>query len=132
MKKDVLTFVLAHGDISVALVQGVQQILGPQENVYTFSNQEETLPVLIEKMQTVINSNKDMAVVCFSDLKGGSCWTLANMVQKNNKNMTIISGVNLAMLVTYFNNLPDMDLPALIEKTVSDGCRGIESQTLEQ
>ena len=128
MRDHIVTFVLAHGDIAAALAGGVQKILGPQKNLFTFSNQLESLNVLAGKIQTLINDHKDKQVICFSDLKGGSCWTLASMMQKNNKDMIIISGVNLPMLITYFNNLANLDMPELIKKTVNDGCRGIQSQ----
>jgi mannose/fructose-specific phosphotransferase system component IIA len=132
MKTELLTIIITHGDIAEALIHGVQRILGPQENVFTFSNQEDSLPVIADKIQKVIDDNPAKSVVCFSDLKGGSCWTLANMIQKRNKHMTILSGVNLPMLITYFNNKSSMDLTELIDKTVNDGCRGIYRQNAEQ
>ena len=132
MKTDILTLIITHGDIAEALIQGVQKILGPQENVYTFSNQDDGLPVLAVKIQKVIDDGRDKSIVCFSDLKGGSCWTLANIIQKRNKNMTILSGVNLPMLITYFNNKTSMGLTELIDKTANDGCRGIYKQNAEQ
>ena len=131
MKNENLTFILAHSDIAEAMAKGVQKILGPQDNLYAFSNTDESLPVLSEKMQTLIDANKNKSVICFSDLKGGSCWTLAKMVQKRNEKMIILSGINLPMLVTYFNNQSSMNLPELIDKTVHDGCRGIQSQNLD-
>jgi mannose/fructose-specific phosphotransferase system component IIA len=131
MKKDILTFILAHSDIADAMAQGVQKILGPQDNLFTFSNKNESLPVLSEKIQILIDANKNKSVICFSDLKGGSCWTLSKMVQKRNKKMIIISGINLPMLVTYFNNQSSMDLSELIDKTIHDGCRGIQSENLD-
>ncbi len=132
MKNNVLTFVVAHGDIAAALTEGVQKILGPQKNLVAFSNQEDSLPVLLQKMQAMIEDHHNPAVVCFTDLKGGSCWTLANLLQKNNQQMTILSGVNLPMLVTYCNNLSGMDLPELLEKTTTDGCRGIKIQAVSK
>jgi mannose/fructose-specific phosphotransferase system component IIA len=132
MKTDLLTLIISHGNIAEALYQGVENILGAQENVYTFSNQEDSLPVLADKIQNVIDENAGKHIIFFSDLKGGSCWTLANMIQKRNKNMTILSGVNLPMLVTYFNNKSSMGIADLIDKTVNDGCRGILKQNAEQ
>ena len=131
MKTEILTFIISHGDIAESLIQGVHNILGAQEDVYTFSNQDDSLPVLADKIQTVINDNGNKYIVCFSDLKGGSCWTLANMIQKNNKNMTIMSGVNLPMLITYFNNKSSMDIADLMDKTANDGCRGIHKQSAD-
>jgi mannose/fructose-specific phosphotransferase system component IIA len=128
MKAQILTLIIAHGDVARALADGVQQIIGPQINVYTFSNQEAGLPQLLENAQTIIDSHPDDHVVCFNDLKGGSCWTLANMIQKRNPQVKLISGVNLPMLITYFNNISSMELQELIDKTAQDGCRGIVSQ----
>ena len=128
MSERILTLIITHENIGEALFTGVTSILGPQRDVHILSNKKETLPVLVSKVQKIVSSAPAKRPVCFTDLKGGSCWTLANMVQRTNPHMVIISGVNLPMLVTYFNNISHLGFNDLIDKTVTDGTRGICQQ----
>jgi mannose/fructose-specific phosphotransferase system component IIA len=121
-----LTFIVAHEDIARALYGGVQSIIGQQENVYVFSNKKDSLPLVAQKMEKYIVAANTSKMVCFTDLMGGSCWTVANMVQKKYPRLVVVSGVNLPMLITYFNNISTMEFSELIDKTKHDACRGIQ------
>jgi len=125
MNKKPLTLIFAHSNLAKALLNSVEKILGEQDETYTYSNEQDSLPVLVEKIESQIKEKNPRHIVCFTDLKGGSCWTLAGILNRKYPGLTIISGVNLPMLATYFNNREKMEPEALIEKTISDGCRGI-------
>lgn len=128
MSENILTLIITHENIADALFQGVKGILGPQPDVFLLSNKNEALPVLAQKVGKIISGSPEKRPVCFADLKGGSCWTLAHIVQRSHPHMVIISGVNLPMLITYFNNITSMGFDELISKTVADGVRGINQQ----
>jgi len=125
MNSTPLTFIVAHEDLARSLFAAVECILGKQQNVYTFTNKIDSLPVLTAKMVTLIEKQPELQVVCFTDLMGGSCWTLANMIHQKYPGMAVISGVNLPMLISYFNNCTDLPPVQLVEKTTNDGGRGI-------
>jgi PTS system mannose-specific IIA component len=125
MSDTVLTLIVAHSDLAKALLSSIEKILGKQDNTYIFSNEHDSPPVLAARIEDRIREAQPERIVCFTDLKGGSCWTLAGMLKSKYKKMTVISGVNLPMLATYFNNRQKMEMEALIEKTLADGCRGI-------
>jgi len=125
MNHKLLTFLVAHEDLSESLFRTVKKILGPQKKVFTFSNKTEGLPILAKQITEIISKYSDYSVVFFTDLKGGSCWTLAQIIKKQYPKMVIISGVNLPMLVTYFNNADTLTFTELVAKSVEDGCRGI-------
>jgi PTS system mannose-specific IIA component len=121
----ILTFIIAHEDFSAALLRTVEKILGPQPGVFTFSNRQEALPVLAGKMQELIKEQPASRVVVFVDLKGGSCWNLAGLLHHENPQVVAIAGVNVPMLVSYFNYRNELAFADLIEKTILDGSRGI-------
>ena len=129
MSKKYLTFIVAHEDLARALSESVQRIIGQVENVYTFSNKKDGLPLIVEKIGKHIEHSHAENLVCFTDLMGGSCWTVANMVKKIYPRLIVVSGVNLPMLITYFNNMLTMDFSELITKTTNDGCRGIQTKS---
>ncbi len=125
MSDPILTIIIAHSNLAKALMGSVEKMLGTQENTYAYSNEHDSMTVLAEKIESRIRDSGATNAVCFIDLKGGSCWTLARTLKHKYQNMTVISGVNLPMLTTYFNNRTRMNPSDLIEKTVADGCRGI-------
>jgi mannose/fructose-specific phosphotransferase system component IIA len=121
------TFIIAHEDLAPALLHTVEKVLGKQENVFAYSNKHDSLQVLSQKLKDKVNQLKIDHLVFFTDLKGGSCWTISNMLRKEFPDMIIFSGVNLPMLVAYFNNFRELSLDELIKKVGQDACRGITS-----
>lgn len=121
----IVTFIIAHEDFSSALLRTVEKILGPQKQVFTFSNQQDDLPVLVQRMITIIKKQRAENVVVFVDLKGGSCWNLTGMLHHQYPQLVAIAGVNVPMLVSFFNYQDDLPFEDLINKTILDGGKGI-------
>lgn len=119
------TFILTHEQMAICFQRASEKILGAQENLFPYTNMTDSLPVLEQKILTDIEKVNPDRVVCFVDLAGGSCWALANKIQKRNPRVHIISGVNMPMLVTYFSNLNEMPFTELIKKILADANRGI-------
>jgi PTS system mannose-specific IIA component len=118
-------FILTHEKMAFSLKRVTEKILGKQPYLFSYTNLEDSLPVLAQKISQKIKELQPDQIVCFVDLAGGSCWNLAMMLHKQHKNVTIISGVNMPMLVSYCTNLNEMPFVELIKKIVKDGSRGI-------
>jgi mannose/fructose-specific phosphotransferase system component IIA len=125
MKNKYATFILTHEQMAICLHKGIEKILGKQKNVFPYTNLVDALPVLAKKIGQDIQDLQPDHIVCFVDLAGGSCWSLAGMIRKKYPGTTIIAGVNMPMLVSYFSNLNDLTFEALIKKVIIDGSRGI-------
>ena len=125
MKNTIATFILTHEQVAISFKKALEKILGRQDHLYPYTNLVDALPVLAQKINADINNLHPDYIVCFVDLAGGSCWSLANMIGKQHKNVTIIAGVNMPMLVSYLSNMNDLSFEALIVKVVKDGSRGI-------
>jgi fructoselysine and glucoselysine-specific PTS system IIA component len=119
------TFIVTHEQMAICLQRAIEKILGEQKNLFPYTNLVDSLPVLAEKITQNIDEVKPDHIVFFIDLAGGSCWNLANMIQKQQKNATIIAGLNMPMLISYFSNLNEISFKELIKKVVKDGSRGI-------
>lgn len=120
-----VTFIITHEQMAVCLQRATEKILGKQPNLFPYTNLKDSLPVLAQKINQKIKKLEPDQIVCFVDLAGGSCWNLANMLHKEHQNVTIISGVNLPMLISYFTNLNEIPFAELIKKVLIDGSRGI-------
>ena len=127
MSASYATFIITHEDLSAALLRSVEKVLGKQKNVFTYSNKYDSLPVLVQNIKDRIIQAKFDYLVFFTDLKGGSCWNISNILRREFPEMAILSGVNLPMLITYFNNMKEIPFTSLIKKVIDDGCRGITS-----
>ncbi len=119
------TFILTHEKMAVCLKKAAEGILGKQQNIFPYTNMKDALPVLVKKINDNIKDVKPNRIICFVDLAGGSCWSLANMIRKQHPRMTIIAGVNMPMLLSFFNNLNELPYRELIKKVIKDGNRGI-------
>jgi len=120
-----VTFIVTHEQMAASLKRVTEKILGKQQNLFTYTNLEDSLQVLAQKINQTIEKIQPEHIIFFVDLAGGSCWNLANMLHKQHENVTIISGVNMPMLISFFTNLNEMPFAELIKKVVNDGSRGI-------
>ena len=125
MKNTIATFIFTHEQVAICFKKALEKILGRQDHLYPYTNLVDALPVLVQKINADINNLHPDYIVCFVDLAGGSCWNLAKMLNKEQKNVTIISGVNMPMLISFFTNLNEMPFEELIKKVLIDGNRGI-------
>ena len=66
------------------------------------------------------------ATLILVSLKGGSCWNAAVTAKKQNQNVEVISGVNLAMVLSFLTKRDSHQLKGLATLVLEDGIRGIE------
>ena len=125
MMSELLTIIITHERMALCLKRATEKILGKQKNFFPYSTLKYSLPVLAQKINLKIKRLNPDHIVCFVDLMGGSCWNLAHMFKQEHKNVTVISGVNLPMLISYFTNANKMSFQDFIKKVADDGSRGI-------
>lgn len=93
--------IIGHGNFSQALLNTVEKILGRQEMVDVISNESlscDSLTEILKKSMTPNNQEK----IIFVDLPGGSCAISCLNLLKENKNLKILCGINLPMLLEFF------------------------------
>ena len=126
MMSNPLTIIITHERMALCLRRATEKILGKQKNFFPYSTLKDSLPILAQKINQKIKKINPDHIVCFVDLMGGSCWNLANLFKQEHKNVTIISGVNLPMLISYFTHVNEMSFQDFITKVIDDGSRGIK------
>ena len=127
MEQEIAVFIVSHGNLAQAMLQTVEKIIGPQNNVFTFTNSKDSLPSLAEQIKKQLNEIGARQVIFFIDMMGGSCWALANMIRREYPTIAIITGVNLPMLLSCFTNISELSFPKLVQKVKESGLRGIQS-----
>ena len=91
--------VIGHGDFSAGLVSAVGQICGLADKLVVLSNMGQTP----EDIEAAIRHHlaRTGARVIFTDLPGGSATIAARRIARDNPDIVLVSGVNLATLLDF-------------------------------
>lgn len=123
--------VMTHGQIGRELVAVVEMILGPIEGLDALSNHglsgEDLQQKVAEWLAAVPTdaSGKAEPALVFIDDFGGSCGTAAQLCCGQRRDVAILSGVNLAMLLGFVTWREDSDLDELVRQIVHKGREAI-------
>ncbi|MCB9366984.1 MAG: hypothetical protein H6506_02645 [Calditrichaeota bacterium] len=116
---------VTHGTLGQSLYDAAASVLGPQEGVEIISNSGLSLDQIQSRVLEVITEDPTLIMV---DLCGGSpfmaCCSLNNLPGK----ASIVSGVNLPMLLSFFTKRNKLSLLELAETVERDAVRGIQSR----
>lgn len=110
---DRMIILCTHGKFGEELIRSAEMIMGPMKKVRAFSLMPGMDPFdYVALLEDWINTYPDTQFLCLADLYGGTPSNmLASLVQK--KNINVITGLNLAMLIECYSNLETMDMPQL-------------------
>jgi mannose/fructose-specific phosphotransferase system component IIA len=121
--------IITHGQLAEALKNVLFSIVGDKEKVVALSVSSECgLDLLCDGLERLVNELQTEYVLVFTDLLGGTPCNIALRSCKKIKNMYIISGVNLYMLITAVNLRQQQeigDINMYIEKIIEEGRRNI-------
>lgn len=118
--------IITHGNLAESLVATVEKIIGPVQSLIPLSNEGFSLKDLTNHLNPLIHDHlQDDGICLMVELRGGSCWMAAKQVIRNLKNIFIISGVNIPMLLTFITMRDSLLLTDLINKMQESGVRGI-------
>lgn len=91
--------VVGHGEFSAGLVSAVGQICGLADKLVVLSNVGQTP----QDIETTLRDHlaRTGARVIFTDLPGGSATIAARRIARDNPDLVLVSGVNLATLLDF-------------------------------
>ena len=94
--------IIGHGEFAKAMVTTAEQIVGKQSNLEVVSNKGLSCDSLSERIGKIIESSEKTQTIIFLDLPGGSCTISCYTLLKNNRDLNVICGLNLPMLIEFF------------------------------
>ncbi len=125
MSKDrtIKGIIIGHGGLAQALLDAAEKIIGPQNEVETLSNAGLSGDALCDRIVRLCKKSRKDQIV-FVDLPGGSCTISCMKVLRKKKNVHILCGMNLPMLLEFFllrHKFPARELvEILIKKAINN------------
>ena len=116
--------IITHGNLGEALLTTTGKIIGELDGVKTISNENTSLKDLISMLEIAADDWKDEDVLFMVDFCGGSCWHAAQVVKRTRENIALLSGVNLPILLAYFNKRESYKLAQLAEYLRDSSAKG--------
>jgi mannose/fructose-specific phosphotransferase system component IIA len=117
--------VLTHGQVGPALVKVVELILGPVEGLAAETNEGRSAKEMTEVVRGWLAADPGSGALLLIDDYGGSCANAAQLAARTDLPAVILSGVNLAMLLSYATWRDDLDLEELAQRLIAKGREAI-------
>jgi len=121
--------VVSHGALAEGLVDAMQMITGPQEQVAALGLAESEAPEnLIDRIEEAIDTLDDGdGVLIMVDLYGATPFNSSSrLFMESDKQIEIVTGVNLPMLVEIVISREGQNLTDLVNHAYQSGMEGIK------
>jgi PTS system mannose-specific IIA component len=119
---------VAQGNLAKSLLEAAAAIVPDTGRVVTVSNQDCALSGLPRRMSQALSALRKGDVVIFTDMLGSSCFGAARNARTGRRQVALICGVNLPMLIRFFmyrERSPFSDLVALVEEAGRQAVRSV-------
>jgi len=125
---------LTHGNLGEALIQTAERIVGPVKNLSNVSSTGMSPKDLKIHLEKLVQSDDEINSACliFVGLKGGHPWHVACRIARHHPNVSVISGVNLPMFLSFLIKRESLSFSELIKQLKTDAYRGIDVFTGDQ
>lgn len=113
-----------HGEISSGLYSSLKMVFGTNENIRKIDFlPEDSSEILKEKISNEINEllNNNEAVLCLTDITGGTPFRTCSELSIANPKIRVISGTNLPMLITLASEMEDIDIEDAVNLALETG-----------
>lgn len=104
-----------------ALIETLSSIVGPAEGIVSISNKGLSSERLLSEINEALDQLNPDESILFVDVPGGSCAISCMTIIRQRKNVPIICGVNLLMLLEFYINRERYPRDQLVEFLVGKG-----------
>jgi mannose PTS system EIIA component len=119
--------IIAHGPLGRAFIEAAKSIIGSDEGLFPLSVTEMSVTEIKARLNSLIDEPRaDVdGIVIMACLRGGSSWNVSAAMIKDRPDVRLVSGCNLAMVVSFLMNRSAMPLDPLVETILSDAKQGV-------
>lgn len=121
--------IITHGLFGKELLKSVEMIMGEQEDVKALGlSLGESVDELRTTAENIIleNQKADMDTILMVDILGGSPSNVALYLLKKYKNIKLITGTNMLVLIEFLQSRESNELDGLIDLMINSGTEGIK------
>lgn len=131
--KMISAIVVTHGRLAEEFIATAQSIYGSFKGVYAVSNADKSPQALASDVDAIIDSGgPEDSFVILVDFLGGSCGHATLSVERRRRNVRVVSGVNLPMLLAFLNKRADVGFERLPAELASRGRDSIHAVDTDQ
>jgi mannose/fructose-specific phosphotransferase system component IIA len=131
--KMISAIVVTHGRLADEFIATARKIFGNFSGVYALSNEDKSPQALTAELEAIIEAGgPDETFVVFVDFLFGSCGHATLAAERRYKNVRVVSGVNLPMLLAFLNKRNDVNFERLPSELASRGRDSIQSVDTDQ
>lgn len=128
--------VVSHGEMAEGMIDAARMIVGPMEGVTTVSLKEsDAVEDLMGRIEAALGEvDQGEGALILVDAFGASPFNASARLAMGKKNVEVVSGMNLPMLLELAVGREGLDLPAVIQLALETGSAGIRSlsQTIKK
>jgi len=126
-KKNVVAgIVVAHGELAAELVRTAEVIVGKVDDFFALSGSNLTDEVIVSEIREIISRYTEGRVLIFVDYFGSSCCTNSLKAAHGLRNVKVISGVNLPVILDFITKRELYDFDEMIEHIVQRGRESVK------
>lgn len=121
MSSELRGIVVCHGEMARTMIDTVERISGLEGALVAVSNTDCDRHLLEDRIAEAVDGH---AGVLFTDMSTGSCMIAALTRARENNNLRVVTGVNLAMLLDFVFHR-EMSPEEAAERAVMAGTKAI-------
>jgi mannose/fructose-specific phosphotransferase system component IIA len=131
--KMISAIVVTHGRLGAEFVATAHRIFGDFNGVYSLSNEDRTPQTLAEDIEAILDhAGPDEGFILLVDFLYGSCGHATLAVERRHRNVRVVSGVNLPMVLAFLNKRNEVDFERLPSELAARGRDSIQSVDTDQ
>lgn len=119
--------VIAHGTLGAAYIDAAKTIMGSSEGLSAISVTDMSVQEIASRLGSFVNKTREDVdgIIIMACLRGGSSWNVSAAVVKDMPKVRLVSGVNLAMLLTFLTKRDSLSLDELVAKLKTEAVKGV-------
>ncbi|WP_278956535.1 PTS sugar transporter subunit IIA [Lactobacillus apis] len=120
---------VSHGKLAKGMKDTVEMIAGQQENLEAYEAYENGTSddSFINDLKKSLASSKNDDVIVVTDVLGGSVNNEATQLLKDHPNLTILTGMNLPLIITLVTTVNSGILDEKVSEAIDEGKKGVLS-----
>jgi mannose/fructose-specific phosphotransferase system component IIA len=131
--KMISAIVVTHGSLAREFIATARNIYGTFNGMYDVSNDGKTPQALAAELEAIVEAGgPDDSYVILVDFIGGSCGHATLAVERRHRNVRIVSGVNLPMILAFLNKRSETNFERLPSELASRGRDSIHAIDADQ